>query len=73
MIALVIIFIYILPFIFCALLGRYSNDVEFLDKADNDRVNEYVGFSMIPILNIVVIVTGIFYITKDYIKGTGTK
>lgn len=73
MVAFIIILFYILPLIVCTLLGKYYNDVEFLDKTDDDQVNEYVGLSMIPILNMVVIVAGIFYITKDYIKGTGAE
>ena len=73
MIALIIIVFYILPFIVCTLLGRYYNNVEFLDKTDDDQVSEYVGFSMFPILNIITIVVGIFYITKDFIRGVGTK
>lgn len=73
MVAFIIIFFYILPFIVCTLLGKYYNNVEFLDKTDDDQVSEYVGFSMVPILNMIAIVVGIFYITKDYIKGTITE
>lgn len=73
MVAFIIIFFYILPLIVCTLLGRYYNSVEFLDKTDDDQVSEYVGFSMFPILNIITIVVGIFYITKDFIRGVGTK
>lgn len=73
MVAFIIIFFYILPFIVCALLGRYYNNVEFLDKTSNDQVEGYVIFSMFPILNIITIVVSIFYITKDFIRGVGTK
>lgn len=73
MVAFIIIFFYILPLIVCTLLGRHYDNVEFLDKTDDDQVSEYVGFSMIPILNIITIVVGIFYITKDFIRGVGTK
>lgn len=73
MVALIIIVFYILPFIVCTLLGRYYNNVEFLDKTDDGQVSEYAGFSMAPILNIITIIVGIFYITKDYIKGTITE
>lgn len=73
MAAFIIIFFYILPFIVCTLLGRYYNNVEFLDKTSNDQVEGYVIFSMFPILNIITIVVGIFYITKDFIRGVGTK
>lgn len=73
MVALIIIAFYILPFIVCTLLGRYYNNVEFFDKTDSDQVNEYVGFSMVPIFNIFMILVGIFYITKDFIRGVGTK
>lgn len=74
MVAFIIIFFYILPFIVCTLLGRYYNNVEFLDKTSNDQVGGgYVIFSMFPILNIITIVVGIFYITKDFIRGVGTK
>lgn len=73
MVAFIIIFFYILPLIVCTLLGRYYNNVEFLDKTDDDQVSEYVGFSMFPILNIITIVVGIFCITKDFIRGVVTK
>lgn len=73
MVAFIIIFFYILPFIVCALLGRYYNNVEFLDKTSNDQVEGYVIFSMFPILNIITIVVGIFYITKDFVRNIGTK
>lgn len=73
MVALIIIVFYILPFIVCTLLGRYYNNVEFLDKTDSDQVNEYVGFSMVPIFNIFMVLVSIFYITKDFIRGVGTK
>ena len=73
MVAFIITFLYILPLIVCTLLGRYYNNVEFLDKTDDDQVSEYVGFSMVPILNIITIVVGIFYITKDFIRGVGTE
>lgn len=73
MVAFIIIFFYILPLIVCTLLGRYYNNVEFLDKTDDDQVSEYVGFSMFPILNIITIVVGIFCITKDFIRGVITK
>jgi hypothetical protein len=73
MVAFIIILFYILPFIVCTLLGRYYNNVEFLDRTDNSQVVEYVGFSMIPIFNIIIIFVGIFYITKDFIRGVGTK
>lgn len=73
MVAFIIIFFYILPLIICTLLGKYYNNVEFLDKTDDGQVSEYVGFSMVPILNIITIIVGIFYITKDYIKGTITE
>lgn len=73
MVALIIIVFYILPFIVCTLLGRYYNNVEFLDKTDSDQVNEYVGFSMVPIFNIFMILVSIFYVTKDFVRGVGTK
>lgn len=73
MVAFITIFFYILPFIVCTLLGRYYNNVEFLDKTDDDQVSEYVGFSMVPIFNIFMILVSIFYITKDFIRGVGTK
>ena len=73
MVAFIIIFFYILPLIVSTLLGRYYNNVEFLDKTSNDQVEGYVIFSMFPILNIITIVVGIFYITKDFIRGVGTK
>lgn len=73
MVAFIIIFFYILPFIVCTLLGGYYDNVEFLDKTSNDQVEEYVIFSMLPILNIITIVVGIFYITKDFIRGVGTE
>lgn len=73
MIALIIIVFYILPFIVCTLLGRYYNNVEFIDKTNDDQVEGYVIFSVIPILNIITIVVGIFYITKDFVRGVGTK
>nr|DAT64428.1 MAG TPA: hypothetical protein [Bacteriophage sp.] len=73
MVAFIIILFYILPFIVCALLGRYYNNVEFLDRTDNSQVVEYVGFSMIPIFNIIIIFVGIFYITKDFVENIGTK
>ena len=73
MVALIIIFFYILPFIVCTLLGRYYNNVEFLDKTSNDQVGGYVVFSMFPILNIITIVVSIFYITKDFVRNIGTK
>lgn len=73
MVAFIIIFFYILPFIVCTLLGRYYNNVEFLDKTDDDQVEEYVIFSMFPILNIITIVVSIFYITKDFVRNIGTK
>lgn len=73
MVAFIIIFFYILPFIVCTLLGRYYNNVEFLDKTDDDQVSEYVGFSMVPIFNIFMILVSIFCITKDFIRGVGTK
>ena len=70
MVAFIIILFYILPLIVCTLLGKYYNNVEFLDKTDDDQVSEYVELSMVPIFNIITIIVGIFYITKDYIKGT---
>lgn len=73
MVAFIIILFYILPFIVCTLLGRYYNNVEFLDRTDNSQVVEYVGFSMIPIFNIIVIFVSIFYITKDFVGNIGTK
>ena len=73
MVAFIIIFFYILPLVVCTLLGRYYNNVEFLDKTDNSHVVEYVGFSMVPIFNIIIILVSIFYITKDFIRNTGTK
>lgn len=73
MVAFIIILFYILPFIVCTLLGRYYNNVEFLDRTDNSQVVEYVGFSMIPIFNIIIIFVSIFYITKDFIGNIGTK
>lgn len=73
MVAFIIILFYILPLIICTLLGKYYNNVEFLDKTDDDQVSEYVGFSMAPIFNIITIIVGIFYITRDYIKGTITE
>lgn len=73
MVAFIIILFYILPLIICTLLGKYYNNVEFLDKTDDDQVNEYVGLSMVPIFNIITIIVGIFYITRDYIKGTITE
>ena len=73
MVAFIIIPFYILPFIVCTLLGRYYNNVEFLDRTDNSQVVEYVGFSMIPIFNIIIIFVGIFYITKDFVGNIGTK
>lgn len=73
MVAFIIILSYILPFIVCTLLGRYYNNVEFLDRTDNSQVVEYVGFSMIPIFNIIIIFVGIFYITKDFVGNIGTK
>lgn len=73
MVAFIIILFYILPLIICTLLGKYYNNVEFLDKTDDDQVGEYVGFSMVPIFNIITIIVGIFYITRDYIKGTITE
>lgn len=73
MVAFIIILFYILPFIVCTLLGRYYNNVEFLDRTDNSQVIEYVGFSMIPIFNIIIIFVGIFYITKDFVGNIGTK
>ncbi len=73
MIALIIIVFYILPFIVCTLLGRYYNNVEFIDKTNDDQVEGYVIFSVIPILNMIVILIGIFYITKDFVRGVGTK
>ena len=73
MVAFIIIFFYILPFIVCTLLGRYYNNAEFLDKTSNDQVEGYVIFSMFPILNIITIVVSIFYITKDFVRGVGTK
>lgn len=73
MIALIIIVFYILPFIVCTLLGRYYNNVEFIDKTNDDQVEGYVIFSVIPILNMIAIFIGIFYITKDFIRGVGTK
>lgn len=73
MVAFIIILFYILPLIICTLLGKYYNNVEFLDKTDDDQVSEYVGFSMVPIFNIITIIVGIFYITRDYIKGTITE
>jgi hypothetical protein len=73
MVAFIIILFYILPFIVCTLLGRYYNNVEFLDRTDNSQVVEYVGFSMIPIFNIIIIFVGIFYITKDFVGNIGTK
>lgn len=73
MVALIIIVFYILPLIICTLLGRHYNNVEFLDKTSNDQVEEYVILSMFPILNMIAIVVGIFYITKDFIRGVGTK
>lgn len=73
MIALTIIVFYILPFIVCTLLGRYYNNVEFIDKTNDDQVEGYVIFSVIPILNMIVILIGIFYITKDFVRGVGTK
>ena len=73
MIALIIIVFYILPFIVCTLLGRYYNNVEFIDKTDDDQVKGYVIFSVIPILNMIAILIGIFYITKDFVRGVGTK
>lgn len=73
MVTFIIIFFYIIPFIVCILLGRYYNNVEFLDKTSNDQVEGYVIFSMFPILNIITIVVGIFYTAKDFIRGVGTK
>nr|UWG93198.1 MAG: hypothetical protein [Bacteriophage sp.] len=73
MIALIIIVFYILPFIVCTLLGRYYNNVEFIDKTNDDQVEGYVIFSVIPILNMITILIGIFYITKDFVRGVGTK
>lgn len=73
MIALIIIVFYILPFIVCTLLGRYYNNVEFIDKTNDDQVEGYVISSVIPILNMIVILVGIFYITKDFVRGVGTK
>lgn len=73
MIALIIIVFYILPFIVCTLLGRYYNNVEFIDKTNDGQVEGYVIFSVIPILNMIVILIGIFYITKDFVRGVGTK
>lgn len=73
MVAFIIILFYILPFIVCTLLGRYYNNVEFLDRTDNSQVVEYVGFSMIPIFNIIIIFVGIFYIAKDFVGNIGTK
>lgn len=73
MVAFIIIFFYILPSIVCTLLGRYYDNVEFLDKTSNDQVEEYVIFSMFPILNIITIVVGIFYITKDFVRNIGTE
>lgn len=73
MVAFIIILFHILPFIVCTLLGRYYNNVEFLDKTDNSQVVEYVGFSMVPIFNIIIILVGIFYITKDFVGNIGTK
>lgn len=73
MVAFTIIFFYILPLIVCTLLGRYYNNVEFLDKTDDDQVSEYVGFSMVPIFNIIIIFVSIFYITKDFVRNIGTK
>lgn len=73
MIALIIIVFYILPFIVCTLLGRYYNNVEFIDKTNDDQVEGYVIFSVIPILNMIAIFIGIFYIAKDFVKGVGTK
>ena len=73
MIALIIIVFYILPFIVCTLLGRYYNNVEFIDKTNDDQVEEYVIFSVIPILNMIAILIGILYITKDFVRGVGTK
>lgn len=73
MVAFIIILFYILPFIVCTLLGRYYNNVEFLDRTDNSQVVEYAGFSMIPIFNIIIIFVGIFYITKDFVGNIGTK
>lgn len=73
MIALIIIVFYILPFIVCTLLGRYYNNVEFIDKTNDDQVEGYVMFSVIPILNMIVILIGIFYITKDFVRGVETK
>lgn len=73
MVAFIIIFFYILPPIVCTLLGRYYNNVEFLDKTDDDQVSEYVGLSMVPIFNIIIIFVSIFYITKDFVRNIGTK
>lgn len=73
MVAFIIILFHILPFIVCTLLGRYYNNVEFLDRTDNSQVVEYVGLSMIPIFNIIIIFVGIFYITKDFVGNIGTK
>lgn len=73
MVAFIIILFYILPFIVCTLLGRYYNNVEFLDRTDNSQVVEYVGFSMIPIFNIIIIFVSIFYITRDFVGNIGTK
>lgn len=73
MVAFIIILFYILPFIVCTLLGRYYNNVEFLDKTDNSQVVEYVGFSMTPVFNIIIIFVSIFYITKDFVRNIGTK
>lgn len=73
MVAFIIILFYILPFIVCTLLGRYYNNVEFLDKTDNSQVVEYVGFSMIPVFNIIIIFVSIFYITKDFVGNIETK
>jgi hypothetical protein len=73
MIALIIIVFYILPFIVCTLLGRYYNNVEFIDKTNDDQVEGYVIFSVIPILNMIAILIGIFHITKDFVRGVGTK
>ena len=47
--------------------------IDFIDKTNDDQVEGYVIFSVIPILNMIAILIGIFYITKDFVRGVGTK
>jgi len=61
-----ILLLYVLPFIVCCVLGYY------MSKTNGETMKDYLNsvlLCLIPLLNIIAVIAGIFFLIEDWIKN----